>query len=104
VLTWVLQPVDHLLPEALCLVDGHGVCLHDDWDDGHMLGQLSHVAAGTGGHTVLVCLPLQVCENECFLKHTAGPHRHMVVPSDMQTRLRDTQIRPQDSADMTADA
>jgi hypothetical protein len=26
-------------------VDGHGVRLHDDRDDGHVLAQLSHVAA-----------------------------------------------------------
>jgi hypothetical protein len=31
-------------------VDGHSVSLHDNRDDGHMLGQLSHVAAGQG-HT-----------------------------------------------------
>lgn len=42
-LTWVLQPVDHLLPEALCLMYGHSVSLHDDRDDGNVLGQLSHV-------------------------------------------------------------
>lgn len=47
-LTGVLQPVDNLLPEALCLMYGHGVGLHDDGDDGHVLGQLSHVAAGNG--------------------------------------------------------
>jgi hypothetical protein len=50
ILTWVLQPVDDLLPEALRLVDGHGVSLHDDGDDGHVLAQLSHVAAARQQH------------------------------------------------------
>jgi hypothetical protein len=49
-LTGVLQPVDDLLPEALRLVDRHGVRLHDDGDDGHVLGQLSHVPACARTH------------------------------------------------------